>query len=113
MDSKFFATVEWIFVLIFAGGSVGGLAALLRSNKDLTPRNVFGATLNSGMIALVIAMVWWKKHQSTDNIYFLVGVSILAGLGGATTWDFARVYLSKRFGIQLTENETDEKNEDK
>jgi len=88
-----------LFSLIFAGGSIGGLSALLRSNKRLTLRSVTSAMLNSGIMSLVISLIWWNNYRET-NLYFLVGVSILAGLGGATTLDFAVLYVRKRLGIQ-------------
>jgi hypothetical protein len=99
-----------LFVLIFGGGSLGGLAALLRGNHALTKRNVFSAMLNSGMMALVIALVWWSNYKDT-NLFFLVGISILAGLGGATTLDFVTLYIRKRLGIeQLKATDDDKKN---
>ena len=100
-----------LFALIFGGGSLGGLAALLRSNNALTKRNVFSAMLNSGLIALVIALVWWANYRDT-NLFFLVGISILAGLGGATTLDFATLYIRKKLGLHVITKKTDNERSD-
>ena len=69
-------------------GSVAGLAYLLRSGKPLTRVSVLSAIINSGMTSLVIALMWWKYYSGDGNEYFLVGVSTLAGLGGASVTDF-------------------------
>lgn len=88
-----------LFGLIFLGGSLGGLAALLRSNRGVTWRNVCAAMLNSGFITLIIALAWYENYSET-NLYFLIGISLLAGLGGATSLDLALVYVQKRLGIK-------------
>lgn len=89
-------SVHMTFAFIFLGGSLGGLAALLRTNKNLSWRNIVSAMLNSGIITLVIGLVWYKQYAET-NLYFLLGVSLLAGLGGATTIDFVTLYIRQKF----------------
>ena len=109
--------VEYWFAFIFAGGSLGGLAALLRAGAALTCRTVVGAMLNSGLLALVIAFVLWKKYEGDGNLLFLAGVSIFAGLGGTTSYDFIKVYISKKLNIDITthddrmQNRADKKTE--
>jgi hypothetical protein len=76
-----------VFISCFAISSFAGLAALLRTGKKITTTLVISAVLNSGLIGLCVGLLWYTKFQ--DNIYFLVGVCTLAGLGGATTIDFA------------------------
>ena len=106
---SFTDAVEAWFAFIFAGGSLGGLAALLRAGQELTCRAVVGAMLNSGLLALVIAFVLWKKYEGDGNLLFLAGISIFAGLGGATSYDFIKVYISKKLNIDLKDDETTNK----
>lgn len=75
-----------VFASAFGVSSFAGLAALLRAGKKVEPIAVVSAILNSGMLGLAIALVWYTKFQ--DNIYFLIGICVLAGLGGATLVDF-------------------------
>jgi hypothetical protein len=76
----------YVFISAFGVSSFAGLAALLRAGKRVNTGAVFTAMLNSGMIGLGIATLWYTKFQ--DNIYFLIGICILAGLGGATLVEF-------------------------
>jgi hypothetical protein len=76
----------YVFISAFGVSSFAGLAALLRAGKQVNTVAILSAVLNSGMLGLAIALVWYKKFQ--DNIYFLIGVCVLAGLGGATLVDF-------------------------
>lgn len=77
-----------VFLSAFSISSIGGLAALLRSNKELTPRAVVSAFLYSGITGLIVALLWYNVFDGAGNIYFLLGVSGLAGIGGATVVDF-------------------------
>lgn len=88
--------------------SLGGLASLLRSGKNINPREVFAALLNSGLIGIVIALLWWNKFGH-DNLYFLVGVSGLAGIGGASVIDLAvQWYAQKFFGASPNQPKGDD-----
>lgn len=76
----------YVFLSAFGVSSFAGLAALLRAGKQVNGIAVLSAVLNSGMLGLCIALIWYNKFQ--DNIYFLIGICVLAGLGGATLVDF-------------------------
>lgn len=76
----------YVFLSAFGVSSFAGLAALLRAGKKVNGIAIASAVLNSGMLGLAIALVWFHKFQ--DNIYFLIGICVLAGLGGATLVDF-------------------------
>ncbi len=89
----------WVFISTFAITSFAGLAALLRSGKELTVRAIVSAMLNSGLLGLAIGMIWYKYYFS-DNVWFLIGVSLLAGLGGMTVVDFLLQILRKG-GIEI------------
>lgn len=41
--------------------------------------------MNSGILGLGIALLWYAKYQ--DNVYFLIGLCLIAGLGGQATID--------------------------
>lgn len=87
-----------LFGGIFIACSLAGLAALLRSKQAIDARAVLSALLNSGFIGTVIGMAWYSSYKDT-NLYFLIAVSILAGLGGSTTLDFALQYARVKFGM--------------
>ena len=74
--------------LAFSLSSVAGLAALLRSNQQLTTRAVFSAFLNSGLTGGVIGAIWWNWYGGSGHPWFMLGVSTLAGLGGPVFLDF-------------------------
>ena len=83
---------------VFVVASLGGLAALLRSGQQLTPRQIFSALLNSGLLGIIIAMSLWKRYGAEDP-FLLFGVSILAGFGGATTIDLITQYVRRKLGL--------------
>ena len=90
-----------VLVACFSLSSLGGLAALLRSGKPITTRTIVSAVLYSGLTGLIIGLIWYNYFSGRDNIYFLVGVSGLAGLGGTTLLDFTLQVLSKG-GVNIT-----------
>lgn len=87
-----------LFGGIFVAASFAGLAALLRSKQKVSARAVVSAMLNSGFIGTVIGLIWYSQYKDT-NLFFLVGVSILAGLGGSTTIDFVLQVARGRLGV--------------
>jgi len=87
-----------LFGGIFLIASVGGLAALLRSGQALSKRLVISAFLNSGLMGLVIALILWENFNG-QKPHLIIGVSVLAGLGGMTTFDLVLQWIRKRFGL--------------
>ena len=57
----------------------------------------------SGVTGLVIGLTWYNYFSGRDNLYFLIGVSGLAGLGGTTLLDFA-VQVVAKGGLNITVN---------
>lgn len=102
MSDKFTTTQLGIFIASFTIASLGGLAALLRSGKDLTVRAVLGALLYSGVIGLIIGLMWYNYFEGQGNIPFLLAVSGLAGIGGATVIDLVKVFMQGRLNISIT-----------
>jgi hypothetical protein len=91
-----------VFLSSFGVSSFAGLAALLRSGKPISPLSVFSAMLNTGLVGLAIALIWYQQFRGSDaNVYFLIGVCVLAGLGGTTAIDFI-VQVCKRGGLHIT-----------
>lgn len=68
---------------MFPLGALAGLAALLRSEAELTRRAVMSATLNSALLSgAMAALIFWKFGDT--QIWLASGISVLAGLGGNT-----------------------------
>lgn len=90
----------WVIgLLAFFGASFAGLATQLRSGIALTPRSVLAAMLNSGLIGTIIALMGYKMFA--DNLPYLVGLSLLAGIGGATVLDFILTIIKRKMGITI------------
>lgn len=92
-----------VFALAFAVSALAGLAALLRSDQALTIKALASATLNSGVFGLGICLVWYTSYR--DNVHFLIGVCVLAGLGGQATIDFALSLVRKKLETRLSDTE--------
>ena len=82
-----------VFLSAFVLSALAGLAALLRSAKPLSILLVLSSFLNSGLMGLGISLLWYTKFQ--DNIYFLIGICVIVGLGGMTTIDFILTAIRK------------------
>ena len=87
----------WLFVLAFIIAAMAGVATVLRTVEKITVRVILSAILNSGALGLCIALILftWCK----DNTWFLLGLCLLAGLGGMTALGFllmiVRVFLGR------------------
>ncbi|MEW5709816.1 MAG: hypothetical protein AB1830_13075 [Pseudomonadota bacterium] len=75
-----------VAALAFLGASFAGLANQLRLHNTVTWRSIVAALLNSGFVGLIVAMLGYKTFQ--DNLPYLYGISLLAGIGGASLLDF-------------------------
>lgn len=76
-----------LFSIAFGLSSVAGLAALLRNGRALTWRLILSAALNSGLFGIGVAMIWYNYYGGAQHPWFMLGVSLLAGLGGASLID--------------------------
>lgn len=85
-----------VFIAAFSMSAFAGLAALLRSDKEITWTRVASATLNSGMLGLGMSLIWYTKY--IDNLYTLIGLCVLFGLGGPITVDAATAVVRRVFG---------------
>lgn len=97
-------------------GALAGVAALLRSTKALTWRVVLSAALNSGALGAGMAMLLFTYFK--DNTWFLLGLCLLAGLGGMTLLGFI-IAVCKKGGLVVdiklpqTHEEEENKNDPK
>lgn len=81
---------------------LAGLAALLRSDERVTPRSILTACLNSAFMGLIVALIWWHWFNADGtSVYFVAAVSLLAGLGGNTTFYFVAQMIQRKFGIPI------------
>lgn len=92
-----------VFVSCFSISALGGFFTHLRSNHPLTWRETCAITFYSGLLGLVIGLLW-HNYFAPGNLYFLIGVSGLAGLGG-TTMSTAIVKSLQRATFSLTEKD--------
>ena len=89
----------------FAISSFGGVAAALRSEEDLDWRRLIGAFMYSGAIGLVVCLCWYSFFDGQDNIMFLLGISGLAGIGGANILDILKLLWQGKIVIRITKKQ--------
>lgn len=78
------AVEPWVlFGGIYLVASIGGIAALLRSKRELTARMFWSAFLNSGLASVGMAFILYESLP----LYKLIGVSVLCGVGGVSIVD--------------------------
>ena len=85
----------------FAISSFGGIAAVLRSREELDCRRLAGAAMYSGAVGLVICLLWYNFFDGQDNIFFLLGISGLAGIGGANVLDLLKLLWQGKLVISI------------
>lgn len=77
-----------LFGGIVAASSLAGLGALLRSGRTLTTRAVASSLINSGILGGIVALAQYKVYAGEKNLYLLIAISVLAGLGGTNLLEF-------------------------
>lgn len=87
-----------LFIAAFLISAMSGVAALLRTPQALTIRALLSAFLNAGAIGLAIAMVLFTYFK--DNTWFLLGLCMLAGLGGMTLIGFL-IAVARQGGLNV------------
>jgi hypothetical protein len=90
-----------VFLSCFTISALGGFFSLLRSERPISLRSCCAATFYSGVIGLVIGLLWYNYWADT-NIFFLIGVSGLAGLGGLSLSDLVIKLLRGKLGIKIS-----------
>lgn len=110
-----------IFILAFLLSAFAGLAALMRTSKRIRAFTVIASMLNSGLMGLAVACLWYTNYQT--NIYFLIGICILTGMGGIAFVEFSivlfracvlsvvkKIMSAKGFKIEFSEDLNDNGN---
>lgn len=72
-----------VFAAAFLLSGFAGLAALLRLGRAVTWWAALTYFLNCGLLGLGLGLLWYAQFR--DNVYALVGLCVLAGLGGMAT----------------------------
>lgn len=75
-----------ILSFIFGCSSLAGLTRLLKSNRQLTLRVVFAATLSTGLYSVGMAFALWNYFEEQRAV--LTGLAILSGIGTQTSAEF-------------------------
>lgn len=83
-----------IFFGAFGVAAFAGLATLLRFAKKLSKLTVCSAMLNAGFLGLAVALLWYRNYQEANNVHGLIGLCVLAGMGGGTLTDILISLLS-------------------
>lgn len=99
-----------VFASAFGVSACAGLATLLRFSKKLSKLSVSSAMLNSGFMGLAIALIWYQNYREAANIHGLIGVCVLAGMGGSTLTDVLISVLSGA-GIKVIINHERDRDE--
>lgn len=92
-------TLALFLAAMFIGSSLSGLALLLWENKPLTKWQRIGGVLLSGFAGCIVALLLYEKMHDSPAV--LAGISLLAGIGGASTIEFLMALAKKK----LTNNE--------
>ncbi|GEM_PF-4554612 len=96
----------WVMsMIVFFCSSFAGLATHLREGGTITGRQFLTAMLNSGMLGTIIFLMGYKTFS--DNLPYLVAMSLLAGIGSASLMSFM-VQLFKRRAAALVGVNMDE-----
>lgn len=90
-----------VFASAFGAASFAGLATLLRFARRISRLSVVSAMLNSGFLGLAIALIWYQNYREAKNVYGLIGICVVAGMGGSTMTDLLISLLSGA-GIKVT-----------
>ncbi|NDC10656.1 MAG: hypothetical protein EBZ75_15230, partial [Oxalobacteraceae bacterium] len=85
----------------FGAASFAGLATLLRFAKKLSKLSVVSAMLNAGFLGLAIALLWYQNYRKAENVYGLIGICVIAGMGGGTLTDLLITILTGA-GVRIT-----------
>jgi hypothetical protein len=76
-----------VFIASFGVSAFAGLATLLRFSTKLSKLAVVSSMLNSGFLGLAISLIWYRNFSQDSNIHGLIGICVLAGMGGSTLTD--------------------------
>ena len=96
---EWYKSILVLFVAVFTLTSATGLAKLLVSRREITPRNLAGVMLYNGLMGLAISLIyfqWGGKQPSA--VWSALGFAILVGLSGIEAVDVV-AWIGHRIGI--------------
>lgn len=99
-----------IALAIFPFGALAGFAMLIRSDKEITPRQVMDAMLTSGLLAVC---VWWILHDKfgDERMGYVAGLSVLSGFGAnsiiGALLKALDIILKRTLGVGITNDQKD------
>lgn len=97
--------LEWLLfaLAIFMGSSLAGLAQILFEGKEIPRKRALGAFLLSGFAGCIVCLLLYSRLK--EDLALLTGISLLAGVGGASTLDFLSglAYRIVRMRLNVTE----------
>lgn len=99
-----------VFAAAFGVSAFAGLATLLRFSRKLSKLAVVSSMLNAGFLGLAISLIWYQNYQKAANIHGLIGMCVLAGMGGSTITDILISLLSGA-GIKIIINHERDRDE--
>lgn len=91
----------FVFLSAFGVSSFAGLATYLRFSRKMSGIGVASAMLNAGFMGLAISLLWYQHFRNTENVYGLIGICVLAGMGGSAVTDVIWTILTGG-GIKVT-----------
>jgi hypothetical protein len=99
-----------VFAAAFGVSAFAGLATLLRFAQKLSKLAVVSSMLNAGFMGLAISLIWYQNYREAANIHGLIGICVLAGMGGSTVTDILISLLSGA-GIKVIINHERDRDE--
>ena len=78
-----------MFAVAFLLAAAGGFAWFLRGQKSMEVRAVVSALLNSGLLGLATAMIWFGWSTTGNDVWLILGTVTLSSLGGLSMVRFA------------------------
>lgn len=87
-----------VFVFAFSLSAFAGIASLIRTGekRKITRIAVFSSFLNSGLLGLCISLLWYTQYR--ENTEALVGMCIIAGLGGNKSIEYVVKVFREKIG---------------
>ena len=104
-DDEFRKIVVFI-ATVFAGCSLSGWAKMLWEGKKIPRSRKLGGVLMSGAAGVIVALLLWD--HLLDRPALLAGVSMVAGIGGASTIEWLTQILPSVVGKFLPEFKKDD-----
>ena len=84
-----------LLFIVFLGSSLFGVANIIWKGEEVGRLRMIAAAVMCGSAGLIVCLLLWDRYHE-NNVALLAGISLLAGIGGATTIDVAIGALKKK-----------------